>query len=48
VWDAEEEYGDAEEVLEGTRRPYVITARMKDLTHQYVLMNTTIIQPWLT
>jgi hypothetical protein len=48
VWDAEEEYGDAKEVLEGARRPYVMTTSMRDLTHQYVLTNTAIMQPWLT
>jgi hypothetical protein len=48
VWDAEEEYGDAEEVLEGTGRPYVMTASVRDLVHQYFLTNTAIMQPWLT
>jgi hypothetical protein len=33
MWDAEEEYGDAEEVLEGAGRPYVMTASMRDLAH---------------
>jgi hypothetical protein len=45
VWDAEEEYGDAKEVLEGAGRPYMMTASMRDLAHQYVLTNTAIMQP---
>jgi hypothetical protein len=44
VWDAEEEYGDAEEVPEGTRKPYVMTSALRDLAHQYVLTNASIMQ----
>jgi hypothetical protein len=48
VWDAEEEYGDAEEVLEGAGRAYVMSVALRDLAHQYALKNMAIIQPWLT
>jgi hypothetical protein len=48
VWDADEEYGDAEEVLEGKGRPYVMTPALRDLAHQYTLTNVAIMQPWLT
>jgi hypothetical protein len=42
VWNVEEEFGDAEEVPEGTRKPYVITSAVQDLAHQYVLTNVSI------
>jgi hypothetical protein len=48
VWDTEEEYGDAEEVLEGAGKPYMITFALRDLAHQYTLANVAIMQPWLT
>jgi hypothetical protein len=48
VWDAEEEYGDAKEVLEGAGRAYVMSAALRDLAHQYALKNMAIMQPWLT
>jgi hypothetical protein len=45
VWDADEEYGDAEEVPEGAAKPYVINSALRDLAHQYVLRNIAIMQP---
>jgi hypothetical protein len=33
VWNAKEEYGDAEEVLEGAGRLYMMTPGMRDLAH---------------
>jgi hypothetical protein len=48
VWDAEEEYNDAEEVLEGAGKPYMINPALRDLAHQYTLANVAIMQPWLT
>jgi hypothetical protein len=33
VWDAEEEYGDVEEVLEGARKPYLMTLELQDVAH---------------
>jgi hypothetical protein len=48
VWDAEEEYGNAEEVLEGAGRAYVMSTALRDLAHQYALKNMAIMQPWLT
>jgi hypothetical protein len=45
VWDAEEEYGDVEEVLEGARKPYLMTTELRDVVHQYVLHNISVMQP---
>jgi hypothetical protein len=45
VWDAEEEYGDAEEVLEGAGKSYLMTAELCDVAHQYVLRNIFVMQP---
>jgi len=33
VWDADEEYGDAEEVLEGAGRLYMMTTALRDMAH---------------
>ena len=41
VWDEDEVIGDAEEVLQGGWRPYVMTPQMRDVAHQYVLSNST-------
>jgi hypothetical protein len=45
VWDAEEEYGDAEEVLEDIGKPYMMSPELRDATHQYVLKNVAAMQP---
>jgi hypothetical protein len=37
VWDADQEYEDAEEVLEGVGSSYLMTLR--EFAHQYVLTN---------
>ena len=47
VWDADEEYGDAEEVLEGGAKPYIMTTAVRDAAHKYVLRNMSVMQPWL-
>jgi hypothetical protein len=47
VWDAEE-YGDAEEVLEGVGKPCVMSAALQDVAYHYVLTNVSVMQPWLT
>jgi hypothetical protein len=44
VWDADEEYGDAEEVLQGGGKPYVMSPDLRDLAHQYVLSNVSCLQ----
>jgi hypothetical protein len=46
VWDADEEYGDAEEVLEGAGKSYVMSAAQRDVAHQYVLDNAETMQDW--
>jgi hypothetical protein len=45
VWDPEEEYGDAKEVLEGAGTPYIMTVELRDIAHQYVLRNISAMQP---
>ena len=44
VWDADEEYGDAEDVLQGGGKAYVMTTALKDVAHQYVLANVSYMQ----
>ena len=39
VWDADEEYGETEEVLQGAGRPYVMSPALCNVAHQYVLSN---------
>ena len=46
VWDADEEYRDAEEVLEGAGTTFVMTQALRDLAHQYVLTNISLFEPW--
>ena len=46
VWDADEEYGDAEEVLEGAGSKYMMSAALRDLAHQYALSNLSLMEPW--
>jgi hypothetical protein len=47
VWDADKEYGDVEEALEGAGKPYVMTTALRDIAHEYVLRNVAIMQPCL-
>ena len=44
MWDEDEEFGDAEEVLQGAGKPYMMTAELRDVAHQYVLANVSIMQ----
>lgn len=44
VWDEDEEYGDAEEVLQGAGKPYVMNPEMVTVAHQYVLSNASAMQ----
>ena len=44
MWDEDEEYGDAEEVLQGAQRPYVMSPELRDVAHQYVLSNASAMQ----
>lgn len=44
VWDEDEEYGDAEEVLQGAGRPYVMSSELRDVAHHYVLSNAAAMQ----
>jgi hypothetical protein len=47
VWDADEEYGDVEEAVEGAGKPYIMTPALRDITHKYVLRNVAVMQPCL-
>jgi hypothetical protein len=48
VWDADEEDGNVDEVLEGARRKFHMTLASHDLAHLYVLTaNIAIMQPWM-
>jgi hypothetical protein len=47
VWDANEEYGDAEEVLLGASKPYIMTPEFRDMAHRYVLTNVSCMQDLL-
>ncbi len=47
IWDAKEEKGDVGEVLEGVEQKIMMTRTLRDLTHQYVLTNITLMSPWL-
>jgi hypothetical protein len=42
VWDADEEYGDVKEALEGAGKPYVMIPALRDIAHQYVLRNVAV------
>jgi hypothetical protein len=46
VWDADEEYGDAEEVLEGAGTSFIMSPPLRELAHQYVLTNISLLEPW--
>ena len=46
VWDADEEYGDAEEVVEGAGSKYLMSPALRDLAHLYALSNLTLMAPW--
>ena len=47
MWDADEEYGDAEEALEGASKPYVLSSALRDIACNYILQNVAVMQPWL-
>jgi hypothetical protein len=42
VWDAEEEFGDIEEVPEGGGKPYVMSTALRDAAHKYALTNMSV------
>ena len=44
VWDKDEKYGDAKEVLQGVGKTYVMSPEVRDVAHQYVLTNVSIMQ----
>ena len=46
VWDADEEYGDVEEVVEGAGAKYLMSPALRDLAHQYALSNLSLMAPW--
>lgn len=48
VWDEDEEYGDVEEVLQSSSKPYMMSADPRDIAHWYVLSNFSIMQDLYT
>ena len=46
VWDVDEVYGDAEEVVEGVGVKYLMSPVLRDLAHQYALSNLSLMEPW--
>lgn len=44
VWVEDEENRDAEEVLQGVGKPYVMSPELRDVAHEYVLANSSTIQ----
>jgi hypothetical protein len=47
IWDAEEEYGDAEEVPKGGGKAHIMSTVLRDATHKYALTNMEVMQLWL-
>ena len=45
VWDANEEYIDVKEVLEGAGTN-LMTPTLRDVAHQYALTNLSLMAPW--
>jgi hypothetical protein len=37
IWDANEEYSEVEEALEGASKPYMLSSMLRDVAHKYVL-----------
>ena len=46
VWDADEEYRDAKEVLEGAEAKYLMSPTLRDLAHHYAFTNISLMAPW--
>jgi hypothetical protein len=44
VWDVDEEYGNAEEVLQGAGKEYIMPPAIRDLAHQYVVTNISVME----
>jgi len=47
IWDEDEEEGDSRGVTEGGGSKFNLIPALHDMAHHYVLMNTTIMVPWL-
>lgn len=45
---ADEEYGDAKEVLEGVGRVHEMSPTLRNIAHQYALANANIMEHWLS
>jgi hypothetical protein len=46
VWDEDEEYGNAKEVVEGTGAKFLMPPSLRDLAHHYTLSNLSLMKPW--
>lgn len=47
VWRSEEDEGVQGEVLEGAGRKFFLTVAQRDMAHEFVIRNSSIMQPWL-
>jgi hypothetical protein len=47
IWDVNEEEGDVIEMHEGAGAKFLMCPSLRDLAHQYVLNNISIMSPWL-
>jgi len=44
VWNEDEEYNDTKEVLQGIGKSYMLSSKLWNVAHQYVLMDVAILQ----
>ena len=47
VWQSEEDKGASTEVLQGKGRKLCVSVHVRDKAHEYVLLNTKVMQPWV-
>jgi len=44
MWDEDEEYGNAKEVLQGTKKMFVMSLKLCNIAYEYVLTNVAIME----
>jgi hypothetical protein len=47
IWDAKEEKGISREVWEGVPINFLLSFKLCDLAHDYVVTNTKMMSPWI-
>jgi hypothetical protein len=47
IWDDDEEERNAGELLERTSTKFLMSSTLHDVAHQYVLVNISIMMPWM-